>query len=141
MPRILILEDDPARALRMQQATRSLPLQIDLQSCDSAHAFIDAFNSYAADIVLVSHDHDLHNSTCPTDPGDGRVVSEYLRTLLPTCPVIVHSSNYMMASVMIDHLRNAGWPVTAIAPHSQEALEWIEKDWLPELRRILTHFM
>ena len=48
------------------------------------------------------------------DPGVGRDVVEYLVTQPPTCPVIVHTSNYLARDGMVFALEFANWETTSV---------------------------
>jgi hypothetical protein len=48
---------------------------------------------------------------------------------------VIHSSNSPAADGMQFCLEPAGWSVTRVYPFDH--LAWIERDWLPEIQRLL----
>jgi len=49
--------------------------------------------------------------------------------------VRIHSSNSPAAQGMQFCLERAGWSVTRVFPFDD--LAWVERDWLPEMQRLL----
>ena len=47
------------------------------------------------------------------------------------------SANYSMAPVMIQTLRDAGWPATIVTPYSQLEYGWIQQEWRYEVEHLL----
>jgi hypothetical protein len=93
---------------------------------------------HADQAVAISLDHDLEPDESAAewiDPGTGREVADYLATLRPRCPVIIHSTNIIAARGMEAELETAGWPVERITPYSD--LTWIGEAWLPALRQAI----
>jgi hypothetical protein len=87
------------------------------------------------DVVLISLDHDLpvrSRNGARIDCGNGRQVADYLASLPPTCPVIVHSSNDSCATGMFFALKDAGWPCRRVYPC--EGYTWIGGAWAEEVR-------
>lgn len=137
MQRVLILEDDSQRIFEMLRVAEHELSHLQPTVFDSAPALIDFLRAHAGEIVLMSLDHDLYRCTSTSDPGDGRCVTDFLRQLPPFCPVIVHSSNYAMASVMIEHLKSTGWEVRVVTPFSETEYGWITSAWRDTLRELL----
>ena len=85
---------------------------------------------------LISLDHDLpirrDGENRVIDCGTGRQVADYLATLPPTCPVIVHSSNVPCGDGMAAVLRAAGWPCRRVYP--RDDLAWIDDQWAEAVR-------
>jgi hypothetical protein len=94
-------------------------------------------NLASVDVVCLDHDlNDLrHANGEPKPAGTGREVVDHLVTMPPTCPVLIHSSNAAASSGMLFALRDAGWPVRAIAPYDD--LAWVSGGWCGELRSLL----
>ena len=90
---------------------------------------------HLGDIILISLDHDLplHDALdLSPDCGTGRQVADYLATLPPTCPVIVHSSNHYYAPGMYFALKDSGWPCARVYP--SDDIAWIGSSWLELVR-------
>ncbi len=140
---VVILEDDPSRINAMRPVLRSLLPDAELVAFDNSPDAIEFLTGSCARIILISLDHDLGSSRLrddqPFDPGDGRDVAAFLVGRPPACPVIVHSSNYQMAPVMIEMLRESGWPATIVTPHSQLALGWVETEWRNEIEWLIAN--
>jgi hypothetical protein len=103
---------------------------------DSAHAMVawleDSISSpHGSAPALISLDHDLEllkTEDGSVDPGDGRDVAQFLSTVKPFCPVIVHTSNSTAAISMTSTLQDAGWNVSRVYPEND--LEWIKTAWI-----------
>jgi hypothetical protein len=131
---ILILEDNEDRIRNFQRAIQSL----DKFSCKiwfAAPSMITDLPSILNQANLISLDHDLNpQPNVTTDPGTGLEVAEFLAKQKPICPVLIHSTNFERAWSMHNELRFAGWPVERIGPIGED---WIEKLWLPKVKRLL----
>ena len=140
---ILLLEDDPSRVSAMRSVLSDLLPTAQLAAFDNAPAAIDFLEQHCADTILISLDHDLGPTRqldpARCDPGDGRDVVSHLCTCTPTCPVIVHSANYAMVPVMIESLRDAGWPATIVTPYSQLQHGWIALEWRNEIEWLIAN--
>ena len=81
------------------------------------------------DASVISLDHDLYRLE-PDDPepGTGRDVANYLATLRPECPVIIHSTNTDAAWGMYNELTYANWQVELI--HHLDEPRWIQERWI-----------
>jgi hypothetical protein len=87
-------------------------------------------------LTCLSLDHDLEPATSQDgDPGTGRVVADFLATLAPRCPVIIHTTNRLAADGMEFVLLDSGWPVERIMPY--EDCRWIAEAWLPLVRQVI----
>ena len=88
---------------------------------------------------LISLDHHLpfrrDEENRLIDCGTGREVADYLATVPPTCPVIVHSSNVACADGMMFVLRKAGWPCRRVFP--RDDLAWIGDQWAEAVREYI----
>jgi hypothetical protein len=47
-------------------------------------------------------------------------------------PVIVHTSNEFFAPGMMGVLRDAGWPIARVYPHSDH--NWVRRGWAEQIR-------
>src|SRR4051794_7840105 len=133
----VILEDDPGRVAAMRFVLADLLPAAEVLAFDNAPDAIAFLNVYLPQTVLISLDHDLGPSRVrdgePFDPGDGRDVASFLLGRQPCCPAIVHSANYQMVMVMIEMLRESGWPATIVTPYSQLEHGWIDLEWRAEV--------
>jgi len=85
---------------------------------------------HIGDVALMSLDHDLpirRDAGRSIDCGTGREVADFLASMPPTCPVIVHSSNNQCAPGMYFGLKHAGWTCTRIYPGDDTS--WVAHDW------------
>ncbi|MCB9855766.1 MAG: hypothetical protein H6818_08760 [Phycisphaerales bacterium] len=126
---ILILEDDDDRRQRFAQVAAAL-------GCAShfwydAHAMIAEFDVMRSECAAVSLDCDLIPPDGSEAWGDGILVAEYLATVTPVAPVIVHSTNRDGSRRMMALLGDAGWAVHRVAPIGDD---WIEQDWRMEVQ-------
>lgn len=128
---VLILEDDDGRRQRFTKAAASLGL--DVVYWHDAHEMIRAFESARHDCRLISLDCDLIPPDGSETWGDGILVADYLSTLAPVAPVIVHSTNRDGSRTMMALLRDAGWGVHRVAPIGDD---WIERDWRMEVESL-----
>ena len=103
-----------------------------------AREMISWLGEHLGDAVLISLDHDLPISRQEgrtVDCGSGREVADFLASMAPTCPVIVHSSNGNCAPGMYFVLKGAGWPCTRVYPSDDTS--WITHDWAGQIERYL----
>lgn len=136
MPSIVaILEDHPGRVNEMRACLANALPGVGSVFFESASEMISWLGRNLGDVVLISLDHDLPvRSRGPSgDCGTGRQVVDYLATLLPTCPVIIHSSNSVCAPGMFLALRDAGWLCGRVFPCDD--LAWIATAWGEEVKR------
>lgn len=138
--KIGILEDNLDRQVAMQSLLRRYCGDLELYFCDEAAPFIDWLRANLAETQLISLDHDLELK--PTgdgrwyDPGDGRMVADFLATSEPVCPIIIHSTNRQAVIGMEQILVERGWQVETVAPYGD--LAWVAEAWWPLVRRILS---
>jgi hypothetical protein len=97
---------------------------------------IEVLQRQLDEALLISLDHDLEpqepdNPECP-DPGDGRMVADYLAQRDAVCPVIIHTTNAPAAVGMQRVLDEAGWNTQRVTPFFN--MQWIPKLWLPVVR-------
>ncbi len=114
---VAILEDDPNRITAMRAClTETLP-GAEVVVFDDARKMIAWLGQNLGEVVLIALDHDLplrNHEGKAIDCGTGRQVADYLASVPPTCPVIVHSSNNFFAPGMSFALKDAGWPVSRV---------------------------
>jgi hypothetical protein len=135
---IALLEDDPRRTRAMIDAARCVsPAPVLI--FDNAPDMLDWLRDYVDCAMLIALDHDLGPSRAREgerfEPGVGRDVVDYLADCPPVCPVVIHSSNSPAALGMQFCLEAAGWTVARVFPYDD--LAWIERDWLPQVQRLL----
>jgi hypothetical protein len=135
---VVILEDDPRRAeamTRVVQAALGLPVILHVNAPD----MLAWLRQNLADAALIALDHDLGPSRRRAgerfEPGIGRTVADFLAELAPVCPVMIHSSNSPAADGMQFCLEGTRWTVARVYPFDD--LAWIERDWLPEVQRLI----
>src|SRR5687768_466814 len=95
-PSVAILEDDAARVLAMRSCLAELLPSVQVVVFDHAERMVEWLDSHLGEVVLISLDHDLpvrRLGDTMEDCGTGRRVADFLASLQPTCPIIVHSSN------------------------------------------------
>jgi hypothetical protein len=128
---VAILEDNAERIAEMRAC-----LSEALPACQSV--FFDRSKDMIAwlaehqdEVALISLDHDLpfvrDDEAQLDDFGNGREVADFLASRLPTCPVIVHSSNAPCASGMHFALNDAAWPCRRVYPGAN--VTWVRDAW------------
>ena len=101
---LFIVEDDPERLREIRQtAAEELPGRAIHVEDDCATA-VGWLKAHLPEVDLISLDHDMDSvpraGEMGIDHGCGRDVANYLATMPPTCPVIVHSANDIAATGM-----------------------------------------
>ncbi len=133
-----ILEDNEDRIAGMRDCLARLTPNLKVIFFENAAEMIDWLGGCLGSVVLLSLDHDLparNRDGRSIDCGTGRQVVDYLATLPPTCPVIVHSSNEHCAAGMFFALLDSGWPCVRVYPCDDTA--WIAGAWAQEVKRCL----
>ena len=135
---IALLEDEPSRTELMLRPDGTL-FDLPVTHFDNAPDLVAWLREHLDEVVLIALDHDLGPSRLRGgerfEPGIGRDVVDFLAECEPVCPVVIHSSNSPAAQGMQFCLEAAGWSVTRVFPF--DGMQWIERDWLPEIGRIL----
>lgn len=114
-PRILIIEDDPARISTFERWLEATPyVVVRATSGGQAMGF---FQHGAQGIAGICLDHDLN--TQPRTEADewvsgSNVVSRICAKVPKTVPILVHSMNVTRAPQMVKRLIGAGFSVTRI---------------------------
>ena len=139
VPRVLaILEDNAARVCAMRACLAQISPDAHARFFDNAQQMIAWLGKHLAEVDLLSLDHDLpvrFENGKSIDSGTGRHVADYLASVRPTCPVIIHSSNDACAVGMFYALKDADWHCSRVYPRDGEA--WIADAWLEEVQRCL----
>ena len=92
-------------------------------------------DQYLHEARIISLDHDLYPPGGQShDPGDGLDVAKHLASLVPCCPVIIHSSNADRAHMMQGEFELGGWSCRRVLPFGSD---WIEKNWCWVVREML----
>jgi hypothetical protein len=103
---------------------------------DNAPDMIAWLTGHLEQVVLLCLDHDLGPSHWrddgPFEPGSGRDVADFLAGCPPSCPVVIHTSNYLAAPGMLQVLEASGWGVERVVPFDD--LTWLTQSWLPVLQ-------
>lgn len=133
----LVLEDNARRIEGFCQAASQSPLKPELRHWRNASQMIVAIPALLGAARLISLDHDLYKyDNAEPDPGSGREVANFLATLPPACPVIVHSTNTDAAWGMYNQLTAAAWAVHLV--HHLDEPDWIVGRWLPLAERLVS---
>ena len=133
---VAILEDNAGRIAEMQACLAEALPGVPSVFFENAFEMISWLEQHLDEVLLISLDHDLPLLDAivnQIDCGDGRMVADFLASMLPTCPVIVHSSNADCAPGMYFTLKEKGWPTVRIVPHEDQA--WVREAWKPQLLR------
>jgi hypothetical protein len=137
--RIVILDDEPHRIDEMKRCLSKNLLGDNVVIFDNAPEMIAWLRQFASRANLICLDHDLGpNRTVGgliLDPGIGRDVADYLATIKPVCPVIVHTTNSLAAPGMKMILEDAGWSCYAVVPYDD--VRWIREVWLDAVKASL----
>lgn len=134
--RAAILEDDLNRVVAMRACLEAILPGVEIDFFSNAQEMIAWFGEHLGEVALISLDHDLplrDDAGRSVDSGTGRQVADFLASLPPTCPVIVHSSNNFYAPGVFFTLKDAGWPCSRVYPCDDYA--WIADAWADEIRR------
>jgi hypothetical protein len=116
-----------------------LELRCTVKAFDNAPHMIDWLAEHLKNCSLISLDHDLGPNREANgerqDPGTGRDVADFLVGRVPSCPVIIHTSNSMARVGMELVLREGSWQVLKVFPTPETG--WIYSSWLGTARRAL----
>ncbi len=139
---IVILEDNEDRQTIMQDCLSTLEQSLPIHVFKSSFETIDWLKAHLQETKLIALDHDLEmiETEDPRkliDPGTGREVADYLATIPPVCPVIVHTTNTPAGVGMELKLKAAGWKTKRMVPYGD--MEWIPEMWFPTARKLLSN--
>ena len=135
--KIVILEDNQERKPAMLDCLEDKFHQFEKRFFDHPAEMIDFLKDHLRETIAISLDHDLE--LIPTsegrviDPGCGREVADFLAQNIPSCPVIIHTSNSHAALAMEMVLREANWKTYRVSPCGD--LAWIAGPWIRTLRQ------
>ncbi len=133
-----ILEHNHNRILEMEAVLADVLPGVAHSFFDNSQEMIAWLKENLVDVVLLSLDHDLpivqYRNGIRIDPGSGREVAEYLATIPPICPVIVHTINVQCGDGMEQVLNDSGWPTRRVNPFGE--YEWIRKAWAREVQSL-----
>ena len=136
---ILILEDNADRRHAMRDAIADRFAQYPTYFFATAGEFIDYLRRTDKMPLAISLDHDLDLIPIAEgrliDPGSGRDVADYLATMKPICPIVIHSSNAIAVTGMTMALEESGWDVHRVLPDADTA--WVGTRWLREMRNAI----
>ena len=136
MRKILLLEDMEERVVAFRAATAKLP-NIELLVWRNAPAMIRDLPQHLPATALISLDYDLLRPKGTLEnPGNGLDVCSALARKKPTCPVLLHTANYIKVWPMMNELAFAKWDVHRTPPVGMDE-GWIASVWLPRIRRLL----
>jgi len=139
MMKIVILEDNDDRQAAMKSCLRDRFHQYEAIFFDNAKGMQAFLEAHLASVLLISLDHDLelkaqHNGKL-ADPGTGREVADFLANQLPSCPIIIHTTNSAAGDGMEFLLRDARWDIHRVHPYGD--MEWIPTLWFRTLRNAI----
>lgn len=137
---IAVLEDDERRRDAMARLLAETVADARPVFFDNVPDMIAWLPDALPQIALICLDHDLGPNHIRAgevfDPGTGRDVVNTLCLYVPSCPVIIHTSNYVAAPGMLMALEEAGWEATRAVPFDD--LAWLARDWMPLVRERLS---
>ena len=136
---IVILEDNLDRRLVMLECLQDRFSQYDVRFFVTAGELIAHLRTHLDQVLVIALDHDLDlipiDPRRNIDPGSGRDVADFLATVPPVCPVLIHSTNVPAAFGMKTALEEADWICERVIPGPGE--DWIRDDWFPQLRNAI----
>jgi hypothetical protein len=141
-PVVAILEDNERRGAAMKACLAVALPGVSSIFFESALEMVAWLGTHQAEVILISLDFDLpikrNEDGTLIDYGDGAIVADYLASVPPTCPIVIHSSNAVGAFRMDTTLRAAGWPTFRVYP--ADDLAWIDDSWIREIRKRAVEF-
>lgn len=137
---IIILEDDDERRQHMLNCLSDRFPQYGVRFFVSATEMLDDLQQIDLnDVVLIALDHDLEMIPAEDgrliDPGDGRDVASFLARQIPTCPIVIHTTNAPAGDSMQAALRDSGWKTLRVVPYGYH--EWISQTWFRAVRKAI----
>lgn len=134
-PNMIALLEDDARRLEAMQSVLEKLVSCACHRFSNTPDLITYLRDNLRSVSLICLDHDLgpnqQRDGQPFDPGTGRDVVNFLANQIPTCPVIIHTSNHFAGLGMEMALREAAWPYAWVVPWND--LEWVQSDWMREV--------
>lgn len=136
MKKILLLEDMEDRVVAFREAVAKLT-DVEMILWRDAGAMIRDLPAHLSTASIISLDHDLLPAKgSVSDPGTGLDVCEALAKQKPTCPVLLHTANYIKVWSMMNELAFSKWDVHRTPPVRIDE-SWIETVWLPRIKSLL----
>lgn len=132
---IAVLEDDPGRVEVMARWLKDRLWMYEHFFSDDPDTLIGHIRPRLSDVLAVSLDHDLHGRPDGNTEVTGMIVAEYLTSLPPAFPVLIHSTNARDAARMRAMLERKNWVVRSVVPFDDT--NWIGAEWYPTLKRVL----
>lgn len=133
---IAILEDDSDRQAAMADCLEDRFPQYPIRFFATAAEMIWHLRRNLSDVIVIGLDHDLELvpivGKSLLDPGSGRIVADYLASVAPVCPVVIHTTNAPAGDGMEAILQDAGWATSRVTPYGD--LQWIPEVWLRAMR-------
>ena len=137
---IAVLEDDESRQQMMRCLLAEACAAYQAVFFDNAPDMISWLSAHLPEVALICLDHDLgpnrERAGQVFDPGTGRDVVNVLTTCAPSCPVIIHTANYLAAPGMMLALEPLGWDVKRAIPAND--LAWLTREWVHIVRDLLS---
>jgi hypothetical protein len=137
--KIAVLEDNAERVAVMRSYLEDRFHTYESRFFDSAADMIEYLKAHWKEIIVICLDHDLELKPAPDgrlmDPGTGRDLANFLATMSPVCPVVIHSTNSLAVVGMERVLHEAHWQTLRVIPFDD--LEWIHRDWFRAVRRAI----
>lgn len=133
---VAILEDDVERREAMADCFHDRFPQYPIRFFATAAEMIWYLRRFQSELIAIALDHDLElvpvTEQENLDSGTGRNVADFLATVAPACPVVIHTTNDHAGFAMEETLREAGWPTSRVIPYGD--LEWISEVWFRAMR-------
>jgi hypothetical protein len=132
---IVLVEDNDGRIARFRAAVDALPGKPELFLWHDSNQFAREFPSIEDRVGVISLDYELLPKTVSApDPGSGIEAARFLIQQKTRCPVIVHTSSFDHAIVMLRMLHLAGWHAERVSPMGED---WTRRFWLPKVKTFL----
>src|SRR5688572_13139436 len=136
---IVILEDNEDRQVLMRECLQSGQSPFSVHFFKTATEAIAWLRSHLRETVFIALDHDLElvegTDQQFLDSGTGRDVADYLATLTPVCPILIHTTNVFAGIGMETVLKEAGWRTKRIVPYGD--MDWVRESWFPLASKLL----
>lgn len=136
---LAVLEDDVDRREAMADCFHDRFPQYPIRFFATAAEMIWFLRRHGSELIAIGLDHDLELVPVAgretLESGTGQNVTDFLATVVPTCPVIIHTTNDLAGSTMEATMHEAGWPVRRVVPYGDR--EWIPEAWFPTMREAI----
>lgn len=140
---LAILEDEDDRRRAMADCFQDRFPQYPIRFFATAAEMIWYLQRHRSELIAIALDHDLElvpiTDRENLDSGTGRNVADFLATVAPTCPVVIHTTNEHAGFAMEETLRQAGWPTSRVVPYGD--LEWISEVWFRVIRDAIVAYV